>query len=120
MIAILMTRNFVLVIIKLCMCLINFFTEQAILLWTYLVIWRTLNIQLKTVTLKSNKINDVLIKNIKFGPISISFSHDVYLLFCKRSEKIDGPISRKANNSEISNVLIKKTEFGQFSYRKHI
>ena len=72
--------------------------KQAILLWTYLVTWRTLNIQFKkTVKLKSNKIDDVLIKNIKFDPIS--FSHDVYLLFCKRSERIDEPISRKANDS---------------------
>ena len=66
--------------------------------------------ELKTVTLNSNKIDDVLIKKIKFGPISISFSHDVYLLFYKISERIDEPISRKANNSVISNVLIKKTE----------
>ena len=47
--------------------------KQAILLWTYLVIRRTLNIQLKTIldwNLKRNEIDDVLIKNIKFGPIS--------------------------------------------------
>ena len=51
--------------------------------------------------------------------LDFSFSHDVYLLLCKRSERNDEPI-REANNSVISNVLIKKNEFGPFSYKKNI
>ena len=50
--------------------------------------------------------------------LDFSFSHNVYLLLCKRSERTDEPMSmREANNSVISNVLIiKKNEFGLFSY----
>ena len=51
--------------------------------------------------------------------LDFSFSRNVYLLLCKRSERADEPI-REANNSVISNVLIKKNEFGHFLIKTHL
>ena len=52
--------------------------------------------------------------------LDFSFSHDVYLLLCKRSERIDEPISRKADNSVISNVLIKRPNLAHFLIKTHL
>ena len=111
--------------------------EQAILLWTYLVIWRTLSIRLKRILhwkvmklmmcmcmMCKHKIwpnfqSNNIFSNPKIKPLSDFsvrirlqlqknlyrfdfFFHDVYLLLFKRSERIDEPILRKANNSVIS------------------
>ena len=52
--------------------------------------------------------------------LDFSFSHDVYLLLWKRSERIDAPISRKAYSSVISSVLIKRLNFAHFLIKTHL